>query len=367
MITATLGVAGALVAVNLASIAIAWRRIKPPRDKLTTRLAKITLIRPACGWTEDYEIRTLASSFKLDYSNLEIIFCVADAADPIVPAIRALIADHPLHNATLLIGDDKFCANPKLNNMDKGWTAATGDWVIIADSNVLLPTDAVSQMILPILPPGVGLVCSPPLGAKPDGFAAELECAFLNTYQARWQFVVDQFGFGFAMGKVLAFDRDLWNAWGGIRVLASEIAEDAAATKVVRAHGRSVRLVGAPLPQLLGKRTLRAVFDRQTRWARLRRATFPATFAIELFSTVAVPLVLLASGGGLATPLIMTMATSIWYGAEMALAKAKGWHVSWRSPFACALRDALILWIYVDAWLRDDFVWRGNKMSVGTV
>ena len=30
-----------------------------------------------------------------------------------------------------------------------------------------------------------GLVCSPPIGGRPDGFGAELECAFLNSYHAR--------------------------------------------------------------------------------------------------------------------------------------------------------------------------------------
>src|SRR5438128_1355144 len=85
-----------------------------------------------------------------------------------------------------------------------------------------------------LIRPVTGLVCSPPVGCLPDGVFAELECAFLNTYQARWQCVADSAGYGFAQGKSMLWRRDLLERAGGIRVLASELAEDAASTKVVR-------------------------------------------------------------------------------------------------------------------------------------
>ena len=59
---------------------------------------------------------------------------------------------------------------------------------------------------------------------------------------------------------------------GGVRALAAELAEDAASTKIVRAAGLRVRLVDNPFQQPLGRRTLKEVWRRQTRWARLRRA-----------------------------------------------------------------------------------------------
>ena len=45
---------------------------------------------------------------------------------------------------------------------------------------------------------------------------------------------------------------------GGIEALGAEIAEDAAATKLVRRQGLKVRLVDNPFEQPLGRRTLRA-------------------------------------------------------------------------------------------------------------
>jgi len=107
-----------------------------------------------------------------------------------------------------------------------------------------------------------GLVASPPIGSQPHSVWAELECAFLNTYQARWQYIADAFGFGFAQGKTMLWRRADLDRAGGIEVLAREVAEDAAATKVVRDAGRKVQLVDRPFPQPLGYRSAAEVWHR---------------------------------------------------------------------------------------------------------
>ena len=135
--------------------------------------------------------------------------------------------------------------NPKLNNVLKGWHAATHDWIIIADSNVLMPRDYIERLFASWRT-DTGLVASPPIGSQPDGFWAELECAFLNTYQARWQYIADAFGFGFAQGKTMLWRRADLERAGGIEALGKEVAEDAAATKIVRGAGLKVRLVDRP-------------------------------------------------------------------------------------------------------------------------
>ncbi len=53
-----------------------------------------------------------------------------------------------------------------------------------------------------------------------------------------------------------------------------------------------------------------------------------------------------------------------WYGAEVLLARATAWHLSLRLLPALVLRDLLLPVLWIDAWLSDDFVWRGNAMNV---
>jgi ceramide glucosyltransferase len=325
----------------------------------------ITILRPVCGH-ENFIEQTLLSTFQLDYPHYEILFCVADGNDPVVPLVHELIAAHPQVDARLLIGNNRVSSNPKLNNLVKGWHAARHDWVVMVDSNVLMPA-AHLQRMLASWQPDTGLVCSPPIGGAPQNAWAELECSFLNTYQARWQYFAESIGLGFAQGKSMLWRRDLLDAAGGIEALGQEIAEDAAATKIVRGQGLRVRLVDAAFVQPLGHRRAIDVWRRQIRWARLRRETFTWFFLPELFVGAALPAVAVGAVAAAAGwPVIGTLAPflAIWYATEAILACVAGWQFSSRSVFIWMLRDALLPVLWFAAWAGNDFEWRGNAMTV---
>lgn len=350
---------------HLLSIAIAATRTRRNSAPAASLSAAVTIIRPVCG-IENFIEPTLRSTFLLDHKDYDIVFCAAKPADPVIPLVKRLMAEHPHVPSRLLIGPSQISANPKLNNVAKGWDAAGGDWVVMADSNVLMPRDIVARL-LATWRSDTGLVCSPPLGCAPDGFWAELECAILNTYQARWQGAADSAGFGFAQGKSMLWRRDFLAAHGGARALAGEIAEDAAATKLVRRAGLRVRVVRQPFEQPLGERRARDVWRRQVRWARLRRGTFPHLFALEVFAGALLPLIacafLAATLGYSPLPLVLALAI-VWYGAEAALARAAGWHFDATSLAASLLRDVLLPAIWLAGWAGKGFEWRGNSMRI---
>jgi len=323
----------------------------------------VSLVRPVCG-IDNYVDDTLRSAFHLGYPNYEMIFCVALASDPVVPVVRRLMAEHPNVATQLLIGNESISDNPKLNNVYKGWRVATHDWIIMADSNVLMPRDYVERL-LTTWRSDTGLVTSPPVGCRPDGFWAELECAFLNTYQARWQLTADHIGLGFAQGKSMLYRKSLLERVGGIRALAAEPAEDAATTKAVRATGRRVRVVDAPFGQPLGYRGARDVWQRQLRWARLRNASFKSYYLVEILAGGLLPLIAAACAlAALDLPVaaVIVLAT-LWYGTEVVMSHVAGWHLSVRSPFACLLRDLLLPILWIGGWLGSAVVWRGHHIA----
>jgi ceramide glucosyltransferase len=125
-------------------------------------------VRPLCG-IDNYAADTLRSTFDVDYPRCEILFCVASA-----------------------------------------------------DSNVLMPRDYIDRLFASWRA-DTGLVASPPIGCRPQGLWAEIECAFLNTYQARWQYLADALGFGFAQGKTMLWRRADLERAGGIAALAREV------------------------------------------------------------------------------------------------------------------------------------------------
>jgi ceramide glucosyltransferase len=153
---------------HLLSIAIAATRIRRNPAPAGSVSAAVTIIRPVCG-LENFLEPTLRSTFQLDHQGYDVIFCAAKPTDPAMPLVKRLMAEHPHVPSRLLIGSSQISANPKLNNIAKGWDAAHGDWIVMADSNVLMPRDIVARL-LATWRRNTGLVCSPPLGCAPNGF-----------------------------------------------------------------------------------------------------------------------------------------------------------------------------------------------------
>lgn len=328
-------------------------------------IVPVTVLRPICG-LENNLAETLDSTFSAagDY---EVIFCAADPADPAIPLAQQIMARHPEVPSRVLVGDDKISGNPKLNNLVKGWQAARHDRILMSDSNVLLPPDYLTRCLAEF-DDKTGLVSSPPIGIRPEGFAARLECAFLNTHQARFQMAGSALGQGYAQGKMLFWRRDVLEAAGGIAVLGREMAEDVASTKVVRAAGLRVRLPGRFFEQPIGRRQFATVWSRQIRWAKVRRMGFPALYLPEVMAGAALPflalmLVTILGGSFWALPGFLVL----WYLPEAVLAAMGGWPRQVEDVLAWMVRDALNPALWVMGWMGNSFEWRGNEMAASEV
>src|SRR3954453_5090652 len=76
-------------ALHLASIAAVVRRMRrseadKPREET---LEGVSIVRPVCG-LENFTEETLLSGFLLEYPDYEILFCVAQPSDPVIPLVR---------------------------------------------------------------------------------------------------------------------------------------------------------------------------------------------------------------------------------------------------------------------------------------
>lgn len=351
--------AATLLGLHLASVALYLHRLNHPR-RLPFGIGRptVTLLRPVCG-LDPFDAETLESSFTQDYPDYEVIFCAQDADDPAAPLLRRLMARYPQVPARLMIGFDAVTGNPKLNNLWKGWNAAASDWICTTDANLLLPPDYLSTVV-GSWGAGTGLVSSPPRGIRPEGWGGHLECAVLNSNQARLQYASDSLGSGYAQGKTMFFNRALVDRAGGFTALGAYMAEDATATRMTRSLGLEVRLAPLPFAQPIGKRSLRQVWDRQLRWSRVRRDAFPGLFALEFLNGALAPflLALLAAG-----PLFALAYLAIWYLAEAYLIRRAGWPGGWRDLAVLPLRDLMLPALWIATFARRGFEWRGTTMT----
>lgn len=354
-----LALAAFLVFLQVLSIALAAVRCNPRhRAKVSGTPPPVSIIRPLAGAENNLE-EMVRSNFTLDHAPLELMFCVDRADDPAAPIAQRLIDEHPHVDARLLVGEDRFSINPKLNNCSKGWHAARHDLVIIADSNVMMPPDYVAQLLEPLLE-GADIVCSPPIGASPHGLAAEIECAFLNSLQARLLYAGDTLRLKPVHGKSMIVRKSWLDMHGGLHAMATCLAEDVALRKLSLRCGAKVRLVRTPFRQLIGRRSMRQVLARQRRWALLRRLASPLNYPMELLMSgigLAVLAAAAAHGAGIDPWPVGGVAALLIYGAELALAKRSGWIYSWRTPVAIVLRDLLLPLVWINGLTARNYRW----------
>lgn len=326
----------------------------------------VSILRPVCGLENNLDA-CFESSFHLASPDYEVIFCADDEEDEAVPLVRRLIAAHPEIDASMLIGHDHISDNPKLNNLAKGWRAAKSTWIVISDSNTLLPIDYIERL-WSRWDDRTGLVSAAMIVTEPDGFAAEIECAYMNSYAARWMLVADSYRLAFAHGKTFMLMRSTLDSVGGLAALDREAADELAATRIAREKGLKVRLTPRPIAQPIGRRAFSTVWRRQLRWARLRRAGLPVLYATEIFSSAAVPFALVA-WLAIAEELPWSIVPAYivgWYAFELFLIRAARWPLSWRLPLAMVVRDAITPVVWIAGWFGGGTVWRGKKVAFPT-
>ncbi len=313
--------------------------------------------------------RAQRSAFVQDYPAYEVLVGAAEARSPALDAMGAMMEDVAGRvPARALRSSASAALSPKLNTLTAPLAAVAHDVVVTKDSNITLPPRALRDL-LASLTPGVGLVCAVPVAVRAASLAGRIEAVLINR-DARLLLTASAAGKGYGVGKVMAFRRaDLARA-GGVAALGYTIAEDTALSRALGSIGLRTVFSAATVEQEIGARSLRDVHARQARWAVIRRAEEPATFALE---PLACPLPA-ALAGGLAAPLLGSgfifnfVATLLaWYALEVLVSALKGWELRPWTPAAVLGRDGVLLAAWAMAWTTREVTWAGGRQDVRDV
>ena len=308
--------------------------------------------------------RAQESAFAQDLPVYEVIVAAAERDSPAVAAMRGLAAGSRVP-ARVLEATGIGAVSPKLDNLASALEAATHDVVVTKDSNITFSPDT-ARVMLRSLTDGVGMVCAVPVAVRAESVAGAIEAILINR-DARLLLTASAFGKGFGVGKVMIFRRSDLARAGGVAAMRYTIAEDSALSKGFMAIGLRTVFAENTVDQEIGARSLAAVYGRQARWAVIRRAEEPGTFAFE---PVACP-VPAACAAALAAPLIglpawATFSATLagWYAIEVFATALKRWELRPWTPLAFLGRDAVLLTAWARAWFTREVTWAGGRRDV---
>ncbi|HEV7546736.1 MAG TPA: glycosyltransferase [Reyranella sp.] len=342
-----------------------WRRAAPPSRH---KAADFSIVAPLAG-IHDASEAYIGRLAELARVGAEVLICVASERDEAVARVRAQWPGAPI-----LFGNDSTF-NPKLNNVRKGLEAASRPVVALCDAGVALTAgDLVTAAAQ--LSDKVGLVLALKAGERPENFAAEMECAYLNGHQARFLLAADRLGMPVASGGVTILTRDVLERIGGHQGFLNYIADDYSVVRTVRDRvGRTTWLANV-MPRLpLGGRRWSDIWRRQVRWGSTRLNLPTEVKALVLLepaigwlaSGLAGSAALIACDVGAgALALALAAHTIAWFAAE-------AWFVrGYRLPFgprawaAALVREALVPVLAAQAWHgRHRINWRGTNLAAG--
>ena len=299
----------------------------------------------------------------LAWAGSEVLICVASEEDGAVAATRSLWPEAPI-----LVGlADTF--NPKMNNVAKGLEAATRPVVALCDAGIAIDLDELRAAAAP-LSMEVGLVLALKVGTEPDGFAAEMERAYINGHQARFLLAADGIGMAVASGGITLLENATLHRIGNWRGFNRWIADDYSVVRSVRELGLKT-VLGDRLQRLpLGRREGAAVWRRQVRWARtrLRLPVWPLVAFEPLVGAAVTGLAgivgLIGLGARPGTAAALAVAhVAAWLAAEKWFLAGRGLGFGLRAALAALTREALAPVLMVQALASRTIDWRGADLG----
>jgi ceramide glucosyltransferase len=283
-----------LLALTLLSVGLLiWQFIAARRFPLHQRASAqdfappITLLKPLKGCNE-HTVDCLRSWITQDYNGqVQILFGVADANDPVCAIVRQLIHSHPHLDAVLVITSERLGPNAKVGNLIQLARHAKHDVLAASDADVFVDNHFLANTVGLLREPEVGLVNCFYQFAMPKNFAMRWEAMAVNA--DFWSQVLQSNMLhrqDFALGAVMMARRDMLAKIGGYESLLDYLADDYHLGRRIAATGARIELAGTVVECRDEVMSFGTVWKHQLRWARTIRASQPLSYFFSILNNV---------------------------------------------------------------------------------
>jgi ceramide glucosyltransferase len=235
----------------------------------------VLLLRPLCG-AKSYLSGCLDSLFvAASDAGARVVIGVEDPDDPAFEEAARARDRHPNVSTELKRGPGPQGANRKVANLI-GASAGEGAAIwVMSDADIRVAPDYARRIAASFEDPAVGFATCPYRSVPGPGLASRVDALITNSQFIPGTFlsVRIQGGLRFGLGATIAVRREALERVGGLESVLDECADDYALA--MRFERAGEKLAWAPLwvDHVLEAMSLRDVFSRHLRWARVTRAS----------------------------------------------------------------------------------------------
>jgi len=321
----------------------------------------VSILKPVRGLDPDaYE--NFASFCRQDYPEYEIVFCVGDHADPVLPVIEKVIADFPAQSIRVLYGSGRDATNDKVAKLARLSKEAKYETLVINDSDVRAEPEYLRTVVAPLADPKVGAVTCFYASTEETTVVQRLQTVgmysdFYPGIVVAWQLE----GVKFALGPTIATTRARLAGFGGYEKIENRPADDLLVGRLIAEQGYEVKLLPYTIQTVADFQSLRDLFLKRLRWIVVMRNMRPWGHFGLLF-TFGLPWSLLAVALA-PTPLAAVAFLAVYFGLRAAMTmQIASWGLKqplpWRGLALIPVWDAMAFVIWLVSFTRSTIRWR---------
>jgi len=369
-----------LIFASLAALSCAlalWQWLAARKFPLHRKMAvenfapAVSILKPLKGCDATTR-ESLQSWFKQNYPGpVEILFGVAEAADPVCEIIRRLLAENPNCRAQLIVCENLTGTNAKAAKLARLEKLAAHDLILSSDADVRVPPDFLASFVAPLLDEKIALVNCFYRLANPVTAAMRWEAVAVNA--DFWSQVLQSQTLqplDFALGAAILVRRKPLNETGGFQSLAGSLADDYQLGQRIFKNGGRIALCPVVVECWDAPTDWRGVWKHQLRWARTIRVCQPLPYFFSLLSNASLwPALWLAVAMVLGKFLCAAPAALFFLILRIVLAQNLQRRFTpeknlvspaWLVP----VKDFMNVALWLGAFLGSTIEWRGRKMKL---
>jgi ceramide glucosyltransferase len=345
-----------------------WRFFSQPKPKPRNMFTPpVSVLKPIRGL--DPEAYQNFSSFcNQDYPEYEILFCVGQTDDPVMPTLERLIHDFPKCRIRIVFCPNKEAVNDKVAKLRRLVAEAQYEAVVMGDSDVRATPDYLRTVVAPLGDSKIGAVTCFYLPAHLQTLAENLQTIgmvsdFYAGLLVGWQLE----GIRFALGATIVTSRDRLAEFGGLQVIENQPGDDLLIGRLIAEHGHEVKLLPYTVMKLGGCHSLKDLLAKRMRWMvvmkHMRRSAH-----FGLLFTQGLPWLLAAIAVRPSAKLALGY-VAVYLGLRVAIA----WSIGirglrqpglWKVIALIPLWDALAFFIWLASFPRKSIQWRDGEYYI---
>src|SRR6516225_6946060 len=333
----------------------------------STYTPPVSILKPVRGLDPDaYE--NFASFCRQDYPVYEIVFCVGDRSDPVLPIIEKVIADFPQQDSRVLFGSGRVATNDKVAKLARLSKEAKYETLVINDSDVRAEPEYLRTIVAPLADPKVGAVTCFYVPTDDTTLVQKLQTIgmysdFYPGIVVAWQ--LD--GVKFALGPTIATSRARLAEFGGYEMIENRPADDLLVGRLIAEQGHEVKLLPYSVLTVADFQSLGDLFLKRLRWIVVMRHMRPWGHFGLIFSW-GLPWSLLAAAIA-PSPIVAGAFLLAYFGVRVAMTLQVAsfglkQRVPWQGLALIPAWDAMAFVIWLVSFTRSTIRWRDRDYYI---